>query len=289
MTVGASDSAQPPVVPPMDKFRLRDATADDHPTIARLFVDLGTNEPAPDRARFERVMRAGTAMVVGAGDAVCGYVFTQALEDSAYVRNLVVEPEARGRGVGRFAMEAVAERFRAAGCARWYLNVSQDNVAARRLYERCGLRSTHAACAARLRWGAAAQLPTGAPPAHAADPAEDPELDAAFGMPRGLVGASRRAGKMILAVRDASGDVIGVSAFDPGFPGAFPFRAKSLGAARSLLEAMRARREAIDDDELPWRADGCQVVVEDDPALLAALLEAGAAPGIETLHYAGTL
>jgi len=56
------------------------------------------------------------------------------------VWDLVVKPEARGRGIGRRLMEAVFQGLKARGAQEVKLHVAVDNAAAIRLYERLGMR-----------------------------------------------------------------------------------------------------------------------------------------------------
>ncbi|RKT79031.1 ribosomal protein S18 acetylase RimI-like enzyme [Terracoccus luteus] len=55
--------------------------------------------------------------------------------DVCYLQDLFTSPEARGRGVGRALVEAVAEWARAQGCGRVYWQTAEDNAVARRLYD----------------------------------------------------------------------------------------------------------------------------------------------------------
>ena len=60
----------------------------------------------------------------------------------AYVYAMWVAPDARGAGVGRALVEAVAEWARGRGCARLVLNVTETNEPARRFYAACGFAET---------------------------------------------------------------------------------------------------------------------------------------------------
>lgn len=52
-----------------------------------------------------------------------------------YLQDLFTLPAARGQGVGRALIEAVAEAARAQGATRYYWLTQEDNAVARRLYD----------------------------------------------------------------------------------------------------------------------------------------------------------
>lgn len=60
---------------------------------------------------------------------------------TCYLEDLFVEPAARGRGVARALIEAVAERAAADGAGRLYWLTHETNVAARALYDKVAARS----------------------------------------------------------------------------------------------------------------------------------------------------
>ncbi len=55
-----------------------------------------------------------------------------------WLEDLYVDERARGSGLGRALVEAVADRARERGCARVELDVSESNPAALALYEGLG-------------------------------------------------------------------------------------------------------------------------------------------------------
>lgn len=63
--------------------------------------------------------------------------------DAWWVWQIEVDETLRGRGVGRAAMTQAAEVVRAGGGHSLGLNVFGDNVAARRLYDSLGFRTTN--------------------------------------------------------------------------------------------------------------------------------------------------
>jgi ribosomal protein S18 acetylase RimI-like enzyme len=73
------------------------------------------------------------------GIAVCfrGYSTFKA-QPLLNIHDLAVLPSQRGRGVGRALLAAAEDKARADGCCKLTLEVLDDNVGARRLYERFG-------------------------------------------------------------------------------------------------------------------------------------------------------
>jgi ribosomal protein S18 acetylase RimI-like enzyme len=129
---------------------VRRAELADAEAIGRLLHDFNTEfediTPGPD-ALAERVreLLAGgeTAILVGGagpdGLAVLRFrpaIWTQALE--CYLAELYVVPDWRGQGLGRALMEAAMELARQQGATYMDLGTSEDDVAARALYESLG-------------------------------------------------------------------------------------------------------------------------------------------------------
>ncbi|MCW3047049.1 MAG: GCN5-related N-acetyltransferase [Solirubrobacterales bacterium] len=102
--------------------------------------------PGPQRlaARVRELLAGGDTAVLLGGDGPDGLavlrfreaLWTPALE--CYLAELYVVPELRGRGLGRVLLEAAMEIARERGADRMDLGTSQDDVAARALYERSG-------------------------------------------------------------------------------------------------------------------------------------------------------
>jgi ribosomal protein S18 acetylase RimI-like enzyme len=76
----------------------------------------------------------GSVALVLSGDF--GEVTTS--DQEAAFRMLVVDPEARGRGIGELLVHACLDRARAAGKRRMVLSTDPSMLAAHRLYERLG-------------------------------------------------------------------------------------------------------------------------------------------------------
>ncbi|WP_373315482.1 GNAT family N-acetyltransferase [Planosporangium mesophilum] len=96
------------------------------------------DQPGPEWNLLRRVDRPGayvsvltTAGVVAVGRAV-------AETGWAGVFGMATLPDARGRGAARGVLAALARWAAENGAGRMYLQVEDDNAAARRLYERAG-------------------------------------------------------------------------------------------------------------------------------------------------------
>lgn len=264
----------------MPETHVRSALAGDYPAFVHLFPQLGAPDETPSAARWEIEMVPGTLIAEIEG-AIAGYAFAQTLTNTGYVRNLVVAAEARRRGVGKSLMGAMAERFHAAGCEHWCLNVRPENAAAIALYEGFGLRGVRMQEAFLLPWDAAAGLAAPGRAVHvsAIAPAEDAAIELRFGLPPGQVTADRARGRVLLVAKE-SAEILGFSSFDIRFGGSFPFRIADAAAIAPLVAGCRAyadRRETI------------RLVAEDDPVVADALRTAGGVPVMRTLHMTGRL
>ena len=138
---------------------MRRAGVVDAPAVARLLhefnAEFGDRTPGPAvlEPRYAELLGGEEMAVVLAereGEAV-GFaqlrlrpsVLTGALD--AYLEELYVAPERRGRGIGRALLEAAADLARELGAAHLDLNTSVDDVAARALYESFGLTNSEGA------------------------------------------------------------------------------------------------------------------------------------------------
>lgn len=133
----------------MDRTVRRGEVADAE-AIGRLLHDFNRefDEPTPGTqrlaARVRELLPAGaiTVLLGGAGPdgiAVLRFrpdLWTQGLE--CYLAELYVVPDLRGRGLGRALMEAAIELAREQGAVYMDLGTSEDDRAARGLYESLG-------------------------------------------------------------------------------------------------------------------------------------------------------
>ena len=122
----------------------------DADAIGRLLHDFNTEyedfTPGPDKvaARVRELLAGGDTIVLLAGEGPDGLavlrfrpsIWIEPLE--CYLAELYVVPDKRGRGIGRAVMNAVIEVARAEGAGHIELNTSDDDIAARALYESLG-------------------------------------------------------------------------------------------------------------------------------------------------------
>ncbi|HJQ32097.1 MAG TPA: GNAT family N-acetyltransferase [Pyrinomonadaceae bacterium] len=93
------------------------------------------------RVRFEHYDLANSLLALDGGQ-VAGIAALAVRGERGWCAGLGVVPELRGRGLGGRLMSALLERARAAGLRQLSLEVLTVNVAARRLYEKAGMRVT---------------------------------------------------------------------------------------------------------------------------------------------------
>lgn len=135
------------------------------PARARIAVAIGPFEPA-ERERWEALargykhfyetqipddeyerawqrLREGTVQGLGArlegrlvGIAHYLYHASAWADRVCYLQDLFVDPDARGHGVARALIEAVAERARSEGASRYYWLTQRHNLVARALYDK---------------------------------------------------------------------------------------------------------------------------------------------------------
>jgi ribosomal protein S18 acetylase RimI-like enzyme len=129
---------------------VRLASAADAPALGRLLHAFNTEfgEVTPDAdliaERAAPLIASGEITVLFAGSGPDGFaqlrfrpsLYTGALD--AHLEELYVIPERRGRGLGRSLLEAAMQHASDRGAAHIDLGTSEDDVAARGLYESAG-------------------------------------------------------------------------------------------------------------------------------------------------------
>ncbi len=271
--------------PPMN-LHMRLATVGDYPDFARLFPELANEDPVPDESAWSAHLHE-TTLLLTQGDETIGYVYYERMAEFGYVRNVVIDPRHRGRGVGRELMQRLAGHLRGLGCTRWCLNVSPHNPAALGLYRSMGLSMVYRSDAIRFDWSLVATLPAEdlALTTGPIDPREDDTIEDDHDLPPGQLAAIRDdPSRILLRLHDPENPHalgLGFASFNPDFPGAFPFRVARPGLARTLLLGLQPH--ALPEHPHMF------VVVEDDEPLRAMLVAAGAELRYELLFLRGEL
>jgi len=136
---------------------VRLATAAEAPVLGRLLhsfnTEFGEQTPSAEliAERAAPLLESGDVTVLFAGDGPDGFAelrFRASLytgELDAYLEELYVVPERRGQGLGRALLEAAMEHARERGARHIDLNTSEEDVAARALYERMGFTNREGA------------------------------------------------------------------------------------------------------------------------------------------------
>jgi GNAT superfamily N-acetyltransferase len=135
---------------PSADHAVRVAEPDDAEAIGRLLHDFNSeyDEFSPGAGvlaeRVEELLAAGELLVLLTGEPPEGVavlrfrpsIWAKALD--CYLEELYVVPGLRGQGRGRALMEAAIDHARGAGAARMDVGTSEDDTAARSLYESLG-------------------------------------------------------------------------------------------------------------------------------------------------------
>ena len=120
----------------------RDATTHDYGSFVALWPELRINHTPPDRLYWERELAPHTFLLETVGGEIVSLACCFAFGKTGDVRQVVVSPAWRRRGLGFQTMHSAARRLRARGCTAWRLEVERTTVAAIRLYQRAHLRAT---------------------------------------------------------------------------------------------------------------------------------------------------
>ena len=135
-----------------DVASVRRATAEDAELVARLLHDfqLEYDEPSPGvesmAERYEKQLRERQVTVLLAGAGPDGFaqlrfrpwVYSDGPKAHSYLEELYVVPALRGKGLGRALLEMAMDVARDEGATHMELGTSEDDVAARALYESAG-------------------------------------------------------------------------------------------------------------------------------------------------------
>jgi ribosomal protein S18 acetylase RimI-like enzyme len=83
----------------------------------------------------------GTLLAIRAEGADVGVVLLIGKGDEIEIKNLAIAPEHQGRGVGREAIELIADQCREAGARSLIVGTANSGLGALRFYQRTGFRN----------------------------------------------------------------------------------------------------------------------------------------------------
>jgi GNAT superfamily N-acetyltransferase len=258
---------------------IRDATAADYDVYARLHPALEVPYPILTAAQFAERMLPNIILVCD-GTQPIGYALWVIYGVTAHISQIVVDPNARGRGAGHLLMQEVRRLASAKGCTRWYLNVKAENAVAVRLYERSGLTIEQRGWAMVAEWNDLRGLP-GATTTVPFDPPED-EV-ARFGRqhtldPERIALLRSRPGHVFVALQDHAG-LCALAVFNPNLPGIYPIAVSRPEHARSLFDLLAPCAPA----------PHVNIFTEGNGALAEALKMAGAKLDFEIFRMGASL
>lgn len=109
----------------------------DAPRLAQLHAtSFADHWPAASlEALLSRPQVAALGGLVNGEGGLQGFVLIQIIADEAEILTFCVQPDVRQLGLGRALLQSAFDLARARGVTRMFLEVGEDNLAARALYE----------------------------------------------------------------------------------------------------------------------------------------------------------
>ena len=263
-------------------FRPRPARRDDHPAYKTFWAELPIDQPPFEVDWWDQHYRGFTTFLETEAGELVAYALIVPLGTRGDVRQIVVHPAWRNRGVGKQLMEMVRTQLREAGCRDWHLEVVATNAAAIALYRHIGMDVLHEIRVLRIARADAerfAATRSGRLHVESVEPAQDAAFEQRFDFGAGQLARWRTARPK--AVMWRIGDVA-LTHYMPGFlPDCgllFPFRAPDADHAAHLVA------QACELG-MPDRVELCAI----EPPVADALLAAGAVAYEHQLEMGGPL
>ncbi|MFA5040429.1 MAG: ribosomal protein S18-alanine N-acetyltransferase [Bdellovibrionales bacterium] len=115
------------------------AAKDDARTLATLHAEsFGPAAWTLDQVSESLLLKTTLALVAEYKGAAYGFIMCQVVEEDAEILTICVSPASRRSGVGQTLLEAAIESLRKRKTRNLFLEVAEDNVAAKGLYEKAG-------------------------------------------------------------------------------------------------------------------------------------------------------
>jgi ribosomal protein S18 acetylase RimI-like enzyme len=221
----------------------REATADDYALFLRFWDQLEIDQTPPSARYWVKHVRRDI-IFLDVDRTTVAYALCRPYGARGDIRQIVVDPAWRRRGVGLRLMEVVRARLQAAGCTSWALEVKESNTPAIALYHRAGMRELARISTLRAdrdtlaRWRSQRSPDVRVTPA---GPADDQALEATFRLLPGHLArlrASRPHEPVFQLHRSTT--LAGMARWWPeiqdGVGLLFPFEAQSVGQTGALVD-----------------------------------------------------
>jgi len=256
----------------------RAASLSDYAAYARLFPELGVDDPIPPENVFARM--APTTLFAEVDGDIAGCLVYQRMPPEGFVNQLIVGANWRAQGIGARLMHDAAKIMQAAGCETWALNVKQRNAPARKLYLGMGMSPAHETSALRMAWSDIARLEPAGLQLIVVDVTSethfDEHIERTFDMRLGWLEKLRGGGKIILKMALENGRLVGFAGFRPEFPCVLAFNAIDESCAAGLLQAFAADRQSLETKPNCWRRDNVKIIILRQTSLVESLCRGGA-------------
>jgi ribosomal protein S18 acetylase RimI-like enzyme len=246
-------------------LRDRDARREDYAAFTAFWRELAIDQPPPSGDMWDAHLRPTTLFLEDEDRVLAAYACIFPQGPRGDVRQIVVAPAFRGRGVGRQLMAAVRRRLLAAGCRDWRLEVRADNAPAIALYRAMGMEVLRDIYSLRITLANAVAF---ARPGDVAEVAavEEAALERSYDYGVGMLRRWRDLGRDTVIWRIGERALARMwSDFLPDGSLVIPFHATTREDTAALVAAMLARRQPA------WFE-----IVTMDVAAREALLAAGA-------------
>jgi ribosomal-protein-alanine N-acetyltransferase len=119
---------------------LSEASTRDAAAIAALHGASFHRGWSEDEVETLLIDRAVIAHRASAGSRLAGFILSRCAGGEAEILSVAVDPGRRGSGLGRDLLDLHLRRLAGIGVTAVFLEVSENNAAARRLYARAGFR-----------------------------------------------------------------------------------------------------------------------------------------------------
>ncbi|HEY5927683.1 MAG TPA: GNAT family N-acetyltransferase [Kofleriaceae bacterium] len=226
-------------------YQARPARREDHAEYVEFQRQLGVEQPPFEINWWDRHYRAHTFFLETEHGELVAYALTIALGLRGDVRQIAVDPQWRGRGIGKELMAIIATRFREAGCSDWRLEVRADNEAAIGLYRSVGMDVIHEIDVLRMSRFAAEQFGatrSGTLRVEDVSPAHDSEIETRYDFGAGQLARWRTARPSSTMLQIRGGALVHyAAALLPDCGLLFPFRANDEDHAAHMIAAVVTR------------------------------------------------